>query len=338
MQATNPAHNVPLPGLQAVLALLAAPQATIAAFLLVAAAAIWVSQGGDPTRTLLLPLGVVALNLLAALIVSPRLRGDFLLLVFHLCLLALLLLVALTRLTHMEGQIALTRGALFDGRIDGLQQGPWHDNRWQRIRFINDGIIDEHPANGNEYRTFNRVRWWDRNGRIHAAEIGDDRPLLIDGYRIYAGPRGPAPLLLWEQTDGPIEYASLQLGVIHSDGWQQGKSWQLPGGPEIWVSLDHPFTRPEPGTVQVNLGTAEIRSPLVVRAGEMRHPLAPGESITLPGGQLSYVRLEAWLGYRISYEVLTPWMAAAVLLAVVSLATYFLRRLFLRRMSVGATR
>lgn len=310
---------------------LAAPQVSVAAFILVAAGALWVAEGGaSPTVAMLPPLGVLVTNLVASLLTHPRFRSDLPLLVFHLALLAFVALLAFARMTYLDGTVPVTRGAIFDGRVTEVEHGPWHGNGVQALRFSNDGFIDEFPANGNEYRTYNRVSWWDGEGNSHQAEIGDDRPLVLNGYRIYATRRGYAPRLLWQQTSGESQFASMQLGSIEADGWYSGSSWHLPGGPEIWLGMNHAIKRPPPGTVRADLGVAEITSPLVVRTGTGRHELGPGQSLELDGGRLTYVRLDAWMGYRIVHDASTHWMIASLVLAIASLVTFYVKRVFFR--------
>lgn len=334
--STCPQRRPRLPGALrplAALALrrLAAPHLSVLAFVLVAAGALWVAEGGaSPTAAMVPPLVLLVANLVAALVTHPRFRVDLPLLVFHLALLAFVGLLVVARLTYLDGTAPVTRGATFAGDVVELERGPWHGDGYKNLRFSNEGFVDEFPANGNEYRTYNRVRWWDGEGNPHLAEIGDDRPLVLDGYRIYATRRGFAPRLLWQPDAGGIQFASMQLGSIEADGWYAGNSWQLPGGPEIWLGLHHTVKRPPPGTVRADLGVADIATPLVVRTAAGRHELSPGQTLALDGGRLTYVRLDAWLGYRIVYDAATPWMIATLALAIASLIFFYVKRIFRR--------
>jgi len=63
------------------------------------------------TRTiwaLVLPLTLCALNLMAAIATNGVFRRQMPLLVFHLCLLALIVLIAVGRMTYLKGQLELT--------------------------------------------------------------------------------------------------------------------------------------------------------------------------------------------------------------------------------------
>lgn len=308
---------------------LAAPRYSVAFFLLTAVGALAVAEAGAAaTWAMAVPFGLFLLNLLAALLTHPRFRLDLPLLLFHLALLALVLLFVLGRLTYMDGIVPVTRGAMFDGALVQVEHGPLHPGIPAQLRFRNDGFVDSFPPNGNEFRTDNRVRWWAVDGQAQAAEIGDDRPLVIAGYRIYATRRGFAPYFLWEEPSGRAEYASLQLGSVGPDGRFAGASWRLSGGAEMWVGLHHVVRPPARGSHRIDLGARDVTTPVVVRVGEQRHELLPGQSMALAGGRLTYVRLDAWLGYRIVYDMTTPWMIGCVLLGVVSLIWFYVKRVF----------
>ncbi len=311
---------------------LAAPQVTVLCFVLLAAGALWIAEGGAPATTAMAaPLSLLMVNLLASVATHPRFRTDLPLLIFHLALMALIVLFFLGRMTYADGVVPVTRGAVFDGALVQVERGPWHGDGFERLRFGNEGFVDEYPANGNGYLTYNRVRWWDADGGSHVVEIGDDRPLVLDGYRIYANRKGLAPRLLWQRDSGEVEFASMQLGSLEPDGWYEGSAWSLPAGPDIWVGMQHEFERPEPGSRRVDLGVADIDTPLVVRVGDARHQLATGQSLALPGGKLTYVRLDAWMGYRIVYDPTTHWIVGTVALAIASLIWFYVQRVFRRK-------
>lgn len=314
------------------LRLLAAPHLAVLCFVLIAAGALWIAEGGgSPTTAMVVPLSLLVVNLSAAVLTHPRFRTDLPLLVFHLALVAFVGLLLAARMTYVDGMVPVTRGAVFNGAMVQVEHGPWHGDGLQKLRFSNEGFVDEYPANGNAYLTYNKVRWWDADGRAHLAEIGDDRPLVIDGYRIYANRKGLAPRMLWKRDSGEIEFASMQFGSLEPDGWYAGNAWALPGGPEIWLGMQHEFERPLPGARRVDLGAADIDTPLVVRVGDARHELHTGQALTLPDGTLTYVRLDAWMGYRIVYDPTTDWLMGTAALAVFSLIWFYLQRLLFRR-------
>jgi cytochrome c biogenesis protein len=306
---------------------LASPKLTLAFFIATAAAALSVAEGNaNPTVAMVTPLSLLVINLSSAIWVTPRLRTDLPLLVFHLALLALVALIIAGRLIYFDGMASVTRGDPFSGEFSRFTKGPLYAGSSDTIRFINEGFVDVYPEDGKEYRTYNRLRQSYPSGKEEVVEIGDDRPLIVGAYRIYANTRGFAPRLLWQADGGSMQLFSLDLGNIQPDGWSEGSSLTIPGGPQIWVSLDHRFERPPKGSALQNLGATQITSPIVVRTGNLRQELRPGESVQIDGGQISYRYLDSWIGYRVTYDPTIPWIAGTVGLAVLSLVWFYWTR------------
>jgi len=62
---------------------------------------------------------------------------------------------------------------------------------------------------------------------------------------------------------------------------------------------------------------------LVLRVGDERRELQPGERYLLPQGMLVYEGLTTWMGYKVFYDWTLPWLLASCLLAVVSLTWHY---------------
>ena len=62
---------------------------------------------------------------------------------------------------------------------------------------------------------------------------------------------------------------------------------------------------------------------LVLRVGEQRVELQPGQRMALPGGELVYEGLRTWMGYRVAYDPTLPWLLVASLLVAFSLALHY---------------
>jgi hypothetical protein len=318
---------------------LAAPRWTVLFFLLTAAAALAIAQGGLPATPLMLaPFALLVLNLVAAIVGNARFRADLPLLVFHLALLALVALVALARLTYLDARTTLTRGTAFEGVPETRESGPLHWGRLDALRFTNAGLSARYSASGVYEGTYNRVRWQGADGRWQSAEIGDDRPLILDGYRIYATVhRGLAPLFRWQPAGGEAEMGSVQLDDHRNrvEG-PPAAGWRLPGGPEVWVQLAFtPLPAPR-GTSQEDLGAAELEHALVLRSGERRELIRAGDSVDFPQGWLTYVRLDSWMSYRIVYDPTTPWIIATVIVGIASLVWFYAGRIRGRPVPEGA--
>lgn len=309
---------------------LASPRWMLAFFVFAAASAlVSIYQPEWITAAWALPLAIFALSLLAAVATNRRFRRDAALLGLHLGLLAFVVLVALSRLTYLDGVVTLSEGDSFEGVLHLDQRGPLHPGEIEHQRFTNEGFTENFDPRASWKATYNRVSWQDAVGARHVAEIGDDYPLVVDGYRIYTTRnRGYSPVFRWEPKTGPAETGTVQLRPGELD---QANSWQLPGGQEIWAILEvDGSTELQPGEQRPNLGAAALPHRIVIRTGERREALRPGEHMTLPEGRLTYVGLDSWMGYHVVYDPAMYWMVAAAAVVVVCMI-WFYARLLLRR-------
>lgn len=264
-------------------------------------------------------------NLLAALVVHPLLRRRLPLLVFHLALLAVVLLAGLGRLTRLDGRFELLQGEAFDGQLLDRDAGALYLPRLQRLAFRNDGFEIDYAPGRRRGATRNAVSWVDAEGVARRIVIGDHRPLVIEGHRFYTSSnKGYAPVLRWQAATGgePVR------GAVHLPSYpmhelRQSREWTLPDGRILWLQLqtdDAPIATDAP---------ARFRLPdahrLVLRLGEARVELQPGQAWAVDGGMLVYEGLRTWMGYRVSHDPTLPWLLAASLLAAFSLAWHYAR-------------
>ncbi len=312
----------------AVLAHVGSLRSTLAGLALLAAAVLAGQVDGLPGgAAMTLAIGLLALNLLAALVVHPAFRRQLPLLVAHLALLALVVLVALGRLMALDGRFELTQGVDFDGRLIDAHAGPWHRDDLARLAFRHDGFEIDYAPGLKRGATRNRVTWHDADGTPRSAMIGDHRPLVLDGYRFYTSSnKGFAPLLTWRPDRGEPVTGAVHLPSYPANALRQSSDWQLPDGRGVWVQLQFDQTLIDPTR------NASFRLPdphrLVLRMGALRAELAPGQSVELGGGTLVYEGLRSWMGYRVSYDWTLPWLLAAALLAALALAWHYTQRFF----------
>ena len=265
---------------------------------------------------------LLAGNLAAALVVHPFLRRQLPLLVAHLALLALLVLVGAGRLMALDGRFELTQGVPFDGRLIDQAAGPLYRAPMQRLAFRHDGFEIDYAPGRKRGATRNAVSWRGDDGVPRSAVIGDHRPLVIDGHRIYTSPnKGFAPVLRWQPVQGETVTGSVHLPSFPMHELRQSREWALPDGRQVWVELQTAETLIDPQRA------AQFRLPrdhrLVVRIGEQRAELAPGGTLALPGGTLVYEELRTWMGYRVAHDPTLPWLLAASLLAALSLGWHY---------------
>jgi ResB-like family len=267
-------------------------------------------------------IGLLGLNLCCALVVHPLLRRRLPLLVAHLALLALVLLVAVGRLTALDGRFELSEGQPFDGRLMDRASGPLYDEGLRRLSFSHQGFEIDYAPGRKRGATRNIVAWRDEGGQPRSAVIGDHRPLVLGGHRFYTSPnKGFAPLMLWLPEGGGAERGVVHLPSFPTHELRQSREWALPDGREVWVMLDTGEDLLDPKAASAfRLPTAPR---LVVRLGDQRTELSPGQAWAVPGGTLVFEGLRSWMGYRVTYDPTLPWLLSASLLCAAALALHY---------------
>lgn len=315
------------PSLRVWLQRLASLKVTLAGLvLLTLATAVIYRQTAPAGPLLVLPLGLLALNLVAAMATSGKLRTQAPLLVFHLSLLAIVLLVAAGRLTYLKGHVELADGVPFEGVLTGEERGALHFGNIAGLTFVSEGFTIEYAPTVKRGATRNQVAWPDAEGRWQRQVIGDQTPLVLQGYRFYTSfNKGFAPTFRWTPRGGEPMVGAFHLPAYPMHEYNQARTWSPPGsGEELWfmLSFDELILDPD--------RPSEFRLPtdyrMVIRIGERREEMKPGDSVDLAGGRLEFMGLRAWMGYTVFYDWTLSWLAAASVAAVLSLAFHFWRK------------
>lgn len=277
---------------------------------------------------LVAPLGLLAVNLLAALVTNQGFRRQGGLLVFHLCLLAIVLLVAVGRLTYLKARIELVEGQSFDSAVVEVeQQGPWHAWRLDRITFEQGPVEVDYAPGVRRGHTRSQVLLTDAGGKRRALLSGDDTPLTAASYRFYTtSNKGFAVVLTWSGNDGNLVSGAVHLPSYPLQDWNQVNHWTTPAGTEI--ELDLQLQRPLPTDRAWTLTSRDLSPLLAVKTAAQSVTLARGDTVRLPGGQLRFEELRLWMGYRITYDPTLPWLFVAAVFGVLGLALHFWGRLF----------
>jgi len=289
----------------------------------------------DATWALAVPLALLAANLAAAVATHPTFRTQSALLVFHLALIAVILLAAAGRLTYLKGAVELSDGQVFDGTLTRRGSGPLHGGGLSQLRFASRGFAVHYQPGLARAQTHNRVVYASDHGVWRETVIGDDAPLTLDGYRFYTSSnKGFAPELLWipDGAGAPVR------GTIHMPSYpaqlpRQVLEWTPPGATQVLhtrLEIDDPIDLERAWVLRVPAVHA-----LAIRAGGERATLRPGESHRFAGGTLRYEGLRMWMGYTVSYDWTTPWLFAACVLAVLALGWHFAAK-FRRQPWLGA--
>jgi cytochrome c biogenesis protein len=284
---------------------------------------------GEATWPLVLPLALLAINLGAAILHNKTFRRQTALLIFHLALLAIVVLVALGRLTYLRGAAEVVTGGEFEGFVQ-VDAGPWHFGDIEAVRFRSEGFTIRYAPGLKREDTVNRVAWRDEAGMPRQSDVGDQVPLILKGYRFYTTRnKGFAPVFLWQPTQGEPQRGGVHLPAYPARDYEQSQWWQLAGMRQpLWVMLKFDEVLLDPASA------TEFRLPerhhLVVRAGDQRAELQPGHRLTLPDGVLVYEGLHTWMGYAVFYDWTIPWLLAACLVAIGSLGWHFHGKYFSR--------
>lgn len=281
----------------------------------------------DGTWALAVPLALFAVNLMAAVATKPVFRRQWALLLFHLGLISIVLLLAAGRLTYLRGSVEIAEGAAFDGQLTAFEAGPWHRSRLDSVHFSNDGFRIAYAAGMQRDKTSNSIHYVDADGIERHGEIGDQTPLVLAGYRFYTSPnKGFAPTFVWHPAAG----GAPQLGAVHLPSYPiheygQARDWQLPGTEvKVWTMLQFDEIIIDPKA------TSQFRLPnkykVIVRIGDVRREMQPGEAIDLPEGRLVFDGLRTWMGYSVFYDWTIHWLLAACVLSVAALGWHFWRK------------
>ena len=286
------------------------------------------------------PLALLAANLCFALFTHAAFRQQPALTLFHVALIALLLLAALGRLTYLKARIEISEGQRFDGVPVEVEQGPWHLYRLDRIGLANERVLIDYSAATTIRGTTNDVRWLDPAGYWQKSVVRENEPVVLLGYRIYVtGGKGFAPQFAWGPAGTP---ASATVGSVHlprfpSDENAQQAEWTLPDGKTAaWVTLRFDVPPLKGGQPEQLAAPGSTGHRVVLRLTEpganleQRYELRPGEAIDLPGGRLEYRGLRLWMGYLVHYDWTVPWLLAASSLATLALGAHFLAKFRLK--------
>ncbi|MEJ8836782.1 hypothetical protein [Ramlibacter sp. AN1133] len=289
---------------------LASTRLTMAGFALLAAGTLAsYNLPQAPAAFMVAPLALLALNLAAAIALRPALRTGGLG-VFHVALLACLLLVGWGRLTHMDGRVEVTEGAALDPQqIEVTGAGPWNDGAWRQVEFM-QGAWEVDYAPGLR-RGHTRSEAW-LPGEATPRQVGDDTPLVLAGYRFYTtSNKGFAPVLGWQRDGEEAVAGALHMPSYPVQDWNQQNTWTSPDGQALkfWLRIEQAV----PENTAWTLAARTIPATLVVEAQGQRHELRPGQALRLQGATLRYERLTGWMGYRIFHDpTLLPLLGIAL--------------------------
>lgn len=303
---------------------LGSPRLAVALMGVLAAVGVAILKAGlAPGLPVTVVCSALVVNLLASMATHPRFRAATALTAFHLFLVSVAALVAIGQLSRMRGRVEVTEGEVFRRELAVVEAGPLHWDRLDRVNFRNEGFTIDYAPGLKRGATTNRVSW-SEGGHTWRAEVGDQIPLVTQGYRFYTSfNKGYAVLLEWRETDQDVA----RLGVLHLPGFPlhsdaQSGTVAIEGLGNVAVTLvleDEVLTPDAAGTFRL-----PERHRVKLAIGERGAELREGEGIDLDGGRLRYAELRTWMGYTIYADWTLPWLLAAATGAVLSLLVHYL--------------
>ncbi len=270
------------------------------------------------------PLLFLALNLFAAILTQPGINRRPGLLMFHIGLLSICILAAIGRLTHFEARVEVSQDSAFDmAAMEDVQIGPLHQGELDKIQFVQQAYTVEYRAGLVRGITRSHVLIPDKQGAWQPKVVGDDTPLIIDGYRFYTTfNKGFAAVLTWVTEQGDAMTGTLHMPSYPLFDYKQANSWTPPGSQDeikFWLRLETGYDK----EADWLLDGSKSDGVLVVNDGDQRIELQPGQGIELPGGYLRYEALSTWMGYKIFYDPTLTWLFIAAMLTVFGLCLHY---------------
>jgi hypothetical protein len=193
---------------------------------------------------IVIPLALLSINLLAAITTNKAFRVQVPLLIFHICLLAGLLLVGIGVLIRFEGHVELVEGEDFNASaVQVTRVGAMHPSRMNDISFT-QREIEVSFLPGLLRRDTRSVVSVEESGRAPQDIIlNDQTSMTMDGYRfIPTFNKGFAVIVVWSDADGRVQRGAVNFPSFPKYEWKQVNTWMAPGGEKIRFELKLPAT------------------------------------------------------------------------------------------------
>lgn len=304
--------------------LLASLRLTLVGIVALATLSMAASGVGFSQTWLALPLSILAINLLAALVTRPvfhRLSG---LLVFHLGLLGLLALAAVSALIRMEGRVEIAEGQfLTETRVEITDQGLLHRLLLDRVDFRQGSVTVNYAPGLARRDTVTEIY---PEGKPSPVTMSDSQSYDAGHYRFTTtSNKGFAALVSWLDPNG-VARGAIHFPSYPAYEWKQINRWTSPDGARVELELALPAL---PRKSEWTLRSPPRDVSLIVRRdGEPARYLQPGQSVSVGPGTLRFDNVRLWIGYEIDFSPLSGWMFGAGCVAIVGIACHFRRRLF----------
>lgn len=275
-----------------------------------------------PQWYLIVPLGWLAVNLLSAMASNAKLRRGGLLL-FHVALLAIISLVAIGRLTHLDGQVEISESSTFSAaEVHITRRGPYHPLRLDKVFFVQGPFTVNYAPGMRREQTRSQILLEDSSGRMLPSVIDDAHPLVRQGYRFsVTANKGFGALLTWMPDQGEPISGTVNMPSYPLNDWNQENRWAPPGEAEVKLRLLLNSALNKDGAWTLSSKTTSAQ--LEVDTGSRKMLLLPGDAVRLRHGSMRYDGLRAWMGYKVFYDPTVTWLFWIAVSGVLGMAWHF---------------
>jgi len=281
------------------------------------------------------PLAALAMNLLCAILVTQRFRRDTGLLMFHICLLAVVTLAAYGYLAQFRGRVEIAVGQQFQPeQVTAVTRGPLHnDDALLGAQFVQEALRVNFAAGLFREQTRSRVRL----ASGEQWEFGDNVPLRLGGYRFYTSSnKGYSALLRWTDANGKRTLGVVNFPSFPFYDWNQIKAWMTPGNTPLNLQLELGEKPPRDKAWSLDSRVTPAAQ-LAVDVEGRRTQLHRGDTLRIRGGSLTFLGTRMWMGYTVYFFPLLNLLFACALVGVAGLGWYYLNRygVLTARLAVG---
>jgi len=283
---------------------------------------------------LVLPLAVLALNLFAALLVRHSFRQQAALLLFHVGLLAVLMLVAAGVLLRFDGSIEVVEGTAFDASsVTDRGRGWLHPDRLRRVQFSQGPLEVNYRSALRRDTTHSRVLVSQPGGTDVRRDVGDRQGFTSNGYRFTTTfNKGYAVLVLWRDAAGNEAIGTVNFPSFPEFEWKQRKDWTTPAGEPLTFELKLAERVPEESPWTLRSRGVDFKVGVSGSSGA-EGMIGRGQSVAVNGGAITILDLRLWMGYRIDYNPLLPWLLTAAFLSLGALAAHMAQKFRVTRVA-----
>jgi cytochrome c biogenesis protein len=276
--------------------------------------------------------------LLAALLVRHAFRQQAALLLFHVGLLAVLMLVAAGVLMRFDGSVEVVEGTAFDPAVVTPRGTGWlHPDRLDRVHFTQGPLEVTYLSGLRRDATHSRVLVSQADGTEVRRDIGDREGFTSNGYRFMTTfNKGYAVLVLWRDTEGREALGTVNFPSFPEFEWKQTNDWATPAGQSLTVELKLAEHAREESAWTLSSRGADYEvgfSGATLAATTVK----PGEPVAVKGGEITVVDLRLWMGYRIDYNPLLPWLLTAAFLSLGALGVHMAQKFRVPRVNDAVT-